>query len=178
MSTHFDHDMIKNVLSSVCVLNDSYEFVCTWMLLLRTAAKEWLNVDCSPVGGVHETIQNRDNDATQPIENIGWNVSLKNISSVSQILLLDQYWKFLSVWILVINPYFWNNFCIGIYLNNDGCREGADEVHDQDGDDDEGHDDLPVVLLLLLVDVLEVMPVQTLLCLDHTHIDTVPPRNL
>ena len=77
-----------------------------------------------------------------------------------------------------IHAYCGHNICIGIHLNNDGCREGTDEVHDQDGDDDEGHDDLPVVLLLLLVDVLEVMPVQTLLCLDHTHIYTVPPRKL
>jgi len=98
------------------------------------------------IGGVCETIQNRDNNPAEPVQDVRGDVDL---------------WIFLSIW---------------INLKNNGSRECADEVHDKDGDDDEGHVALPPVLLFLLVEVLQIQIVQTaLLSLYHMDIYTVLP---
>ena len=54
-----------------------------------------MNVDCSSVGRVHKTVQNRDNDATQPIENISGNVSLKKY--LNFYLFVNVQWGCLSM---------------------------------------------------------------------------------
>ena len=81
--------------------------------------------------------------------------------------------------LILVFSYFGIFICIRINLEDNAGREGADEVGDQDGDDDEGHVALSSVLLLLLVDVLEVEIVQTaLLPFYHMDIYTSPPINL
>ena len=64
---------------------------------------------------------------------------------------------------------------VGVHLDHDGGREGAEEVGEEDADDDPGHSLLPAVPLLLSVDVLEVVPVQASLGLNDADTQTVTP---
>ena len=58
---------------------------------------------------------------------------------------------------------------VGVHLDHDGGREGAEEVGEEDADDDPGHPLLPLVPFLLSADVLQVMPVQAGLGLNDAH---------
>ena len=65
---------------------------------------------------------------------------------------------------------------VAVQLDHDGGGEGAEEVCHQDTDDGPGHPLLPLVLLLLPGDILEVVPVQTGLGFNHTGSQTVTSR--
>ena len=83
---------------------------------------------------------------------------------------------FIFISFILVFSYFGIFLCIRINLEDNASREGANEVGNQDGYDDEGHVALSSVLLLLLVDVLEVEIIQTaLLPFYHMDIYTSPP---